>query len=46
MIFTRGGVMRLVSRSKTKEWLGRVSFLIVKEVKRYMPDDIITKAKP
>ena len=33
MAFTREGVMRVVSKAKTKEWPDSAAYLIVKEMK-------------
>jgi Reverse transcriptase (RNA-dependent DNA polymerase) len=46
MAFTREGIMRMVSKAKTKEWPEGVAYLIVKELKRkYRPNDIISKVE-
>jgi hypothetical protein len=44
--FTREGIMRLISPSKTKEWLDGLAYLVVKELnKKYQPIDIISKVE-
>ena len=46
MAFSREGIMRLVSRSKTKEWPDGLAYLVVKELnKKFRPKDIISKVE-
>jgi hypothetical protein len=46
MSFTREGIMRLISQSKTKEWPDGLAYLVVKELnKKYRPIDIISKVE-
>jgi gag-polypeptide of LTR copia-type len=44
MAFTKEGIMRLASCSKTKEWPDDLAYLVVKELnKKFRPKDIISK---
>jgi hypothetical protein len=46
MAFTREGIMRLVSKAKTKEWPEGLAYLVAKELnKKFKPNDIISKVE-
>ena len=44
MAFSRDGIMRLVSKAKTKEWPYGLAHLVIKELnKKFRPGDIVSK---
>jgi hypothetical protein len=44
MAFTREGIMRLVSKAKTKEWPEGLAYLVAQELnKKFKPNNIISK---
>jgi hypothetical protein len=46
MAFTRQGIMRLVSKAKTKEWPEGLAYLVTQELNRKVkPNDIISKVE-
>jgi hypothetical protein len=46
MAFDKEGIMRLISKAKTKEWPEGLAYLVVLELnKKFKPNDIITKVE-
>jgi hypothetical protein len=46
MAFMKVGIMRLVSKAKTKEWPDGLAYLVVRELnKKYKPQDILSWVK-
>jgi hypothetical protein len=43
--FTKEGIMRLVSKSKTKEWPDGLAYLVVCELNKCRPRDIISRVE-